>query len=200
VLRAGYRIENCVELRPPALGARRVPGPRLRARQRHCVELVDTAAELKKHAQPGSFVAAAALADAVIALISDLVGHDLRDRRTRFSTAAHFGGLLATAEEAGGYAVSGLTEVHVDAVLAAVQAQFRDPDPLGEQLSGWMLEAGYFLVRTGCAPQILLAGLRAELLNLLDGLDEESLEPTRRHLVPRPAARPDREMLGALHR
>jgi hypothetical protein len=200
MLRAGYRIENCVELRPPALGARRVPGPRLRTRQRRCVELLDAATELKKHAQPASFLAAAALADAVIALIGDLVGHDLRERRTRLSTAAHFGGLVATVEEAGGRCVSGLTEVHVDAVLACVQAQFHDPDPLAEQLSAWMLEAGYFLVRTGAAPQMLLAGLRAELLNLLEGVDPASPEPAQRRLVPRPAPRPDREMLGAVHR
>jgi hypothetical protein len=43
---------------------------------------------------------------------------------------------------------------------------------LAEQLSRWLLEAGYFLVRTGSATAPLVESLRGDLARLVAAVDQ----------------------------
>jgi hypothetical protein len=182
------RDDHELSIEPPALGARRLAGPRLREHHRDAVEIVAAVTEMKRDASRDTLLAAAALADSVVLAVNQVVGHDLGIHRERFCEAAHFGGLLAAAEERLPAGAPGVTAPHVAAVLACVEAQFSEEDPLAEQLSRWLLGAGYFLVRTGSPTQPLVRTLRAELSRLLAEVDE-SARPTAR--LPRPAAAPD---------
>jgi len=178
-------------VRPPALGARLLPGPRLRDHHRGAVDLVGADSELKHQLGATSFAAAAALADAVIRMVNEVVGHDLAAHRTAFCEAGHFGGMVAVAEERAPGSESGRVAPHAAAVLACVEAQFSGADQLAEQLSRWLLEAGYFLVRSGSATQPLVDALRVDLTRLVDevGEAEEKTAPAVR--LPRPGVAPD---------
>jgi hypothetical protein len=188
------RDDQELSIEAPALGARRLAGPRLREHRRDAAEIVAAVTELKQYAGRDTLLAAAALADSVIAAVNEVVGHDLGGYRERFSEAAHFGGLLAAAEERRPDGAPGVTAPPVAAVLACVEAQFSEADPLAEQLSRWMMGAGYFLVRSGSTTRPLVDSLRADLARLLGEVDdaqdaEDTSAPTAR--LPRPSAAPD---------
>ncbi|HEX3829264.1 MAG TPA: hypothetical protein VHV82_18535 [Sporichthyaceae bacterium] len=191
------RDDHDLSIEPPALGARRLAGPRLREHRQDAAEIVTAVTELKQHAARDTLLAAAALADSVILAVNEVVGHDLGAYRDRFSEAGHFGGLLAAAEERRPDSAPDLTAPPVAAVLACVEAQFSEADQLAEQLSRWMLGAGYFLVRSGSATRPLIDSLRADLARLLGEVDgaaaaeaaEETPAATAR--LPRPSAAPD---------
>jgi hypothetical protein len=118
------------------------------------------------------------LADSVVRTVSDVVGHDLAGHRDRFSEAGHFGGLLAAAEELAPGTEPGVSAPHVTSVLACVEAQFSDPDPLAEQLSRWLLGAGYFLVRSGQPTAPLVESLHADLSRLLGEVEADTVAQT----------------------
>jgi hypothetical protein len=183
------REDHELSVEPPALGARRLAGPRLREHHRDAVEIVRAVAELKQQVGGNTLLAAAALADSVILAVKEVIGHDLGACRDRFSEAAHFGGLLAVAEERLPDSSPGVTAPHVAVVLACVEAQFSEADQLAEQLSRWVLGAGYYLVRTGSPTQLLVQSLRGDLARLLTEVDE-SARPIAR--LPRPTPAPDK--------
>jgi hypothetical protein len=172
LLPTARREDHDLPVQPPALGARLLPGPRLRDHHREAVELVGEVSVLKHRLGRASFLAAAALADSVIAVVDEVIGHDLSGHRDLFSAAAHFGGMLAAAEERQPGSAQGLVAPHAATVLACVEAQFSEPDQLAEQLSRWLLEAGYFLVRTGSATAPLVESLRGDLARLVAAVDQ----------------------------
>jgi|GEM_PF-4653186 len=183
-----------LELRPPALGEIRLPGERLRPHHRRAVELVALARRMKADAEPRTFAAAAALAESLVRMVDELIGHDLSAHRQRLADCAHFGGLIAAAEESNGRTDPGSSAPHADLVLACVAAQFSVADRLAEQLFRWSLEAGYFLVRTGFPPGELLGFLQADLVRLIRAVDgvrpipaQARTEPTAVH-IERPVA------------
>jgi hypothetical protein len=188
------RDDHELSIEAPALGARRLAGPRLRDHRRDSVEIVAVVTELKQQAGRDTLLAAAALADSVIAAVNEVVGHGLGGYRERFSEAAHFGGLLAAAEERRPDGAPGVTAPPVAAVLACVEAQFSEADQLAEQLSRWMLGAGYFLVRSGSATRPLVDSLRADLVRLLGEVDDDAdaaQTPVPTNRLPRPSTAPD---------
>jgi hypothetical protein len=187
LLSTARRDDQELAVQPPALGAR-LPGPRSREHHRDAVALVGEVSALKRRLARDSFLAAAALADSVIAAVADVIGHDLTGHRRLFSEAAHFGGMLAAAEERQSGSEPGQVAPHAAQVLACVESQFSEPDQLAEQLSRWLLEAGYYLVRTGSATQPLLDSLRADLARLLTEVEQPPRSTVR---LPRPATAAD---------
>lgn len=164
-----------LEVRPPALGAARVPGPRLHAFQRSAVDLVAMAMELRPALGPDTLAVAAALADTVVNLVREIVGHDLGGYRSLFAEAAHFGGLVAVAEEHQVHSARGRVAPHVVELLACVGAEFVEDDKLAEELCRWLLESGYFLVRTGTPTAPLVDSLRVDLTRLLAEVEDDEL-------------------------
>jgi hypothetical protein len=115
------------------------------------------------------------------------LAYDLTAHRAKLTDAAHFGELLARAEQPENTLLAPATA----AVLCYIGAEFRHEDKLFEQLCRWSLEAGYYATRTGTDPDELLAGLRADMARILRGLQLPRQRPAIDiPSVPRPRVRP----------
>jgi hypothetical protein len=145
----------------PRLGEIRLPGEKPEAQRKAAAELVVAATELKRGSN--AQVDATVLAVGVIALVDELLEHNLAPYRAKLTDAAHFGELLARVDRA----PEGRMSPAAAAVLCYVGAQFDHEDKLFEQLCRWSLEAGYYATRTGTAADELLAGLRLDMAKIL---------------------------------
>jgi hypothetical protein len=143
----------------------RPPCVRAAAHRRAAGELFVAATALKR-AETGSRPTATVLAVGVISLVDELLDHDLTAHLGKLTDAAHFGELLARADDVnrGGLTPAGAS------VLSSIGAQFSAADPLLEQLSRWSLEAGYYAARTGADPDEVLAPLRVDMARIVHGL------------------------------
>jgi len=177
MFRSGARTNgSSAELKAPRLGAVRMPAADPKPHRQAAANLVAAATELKRNGTASSQATATVLGVGVITLVDDLLEHDLTAHRGKLTDAAHFGELLARAEDATDTSLSEATA----AVLCYIGAQFDHQDKLFEQLCRWSLEAGYYATRTGTDPDELLAGLRTDMARILVGLQ-----------IPRPRVAPD---------
>lgn len=145
----------------PRLGEIRLPGEKPEAQRKAAAELVVAATELKRNST--TQVEATVLAVGVIALVDELLEHNLTAYRAKLTDAAHFGELLARVDRA----PDGRMSTAAAAVLCYIGAQFEHEDKLFEQLCRWSLEAGYHAARTGADAEELLAGLRLDMASIL---------------------------------
>jgi hypothetical protein len=148
---------------PPRLGEIRLPGEKPEAQRKAAAELVVAATELKRGSTASAQAAATVLAVGAIALVDELLEHNLTAYRGKLTDAAHFGELLARAERA----PDGRMSAAAAAVLCYIGAEFEHEDKLLEQLCRWSLEAGYYATRTGADADELLAGLRSDMVRIL---------------------------------
>jgi hypothetical protein len=120
-----------------------------------------------------------ALADRVTALVLELIGYDLSDRRGRLSDAAHFGRMVGLLEPTMPNFDPARSHPYAATALFYVAVQSEDADKLFEQLATWTLQAGYWLTRTGMDSHVLLGELRTELTALLAAVEPAVPQPRR---------------------
>lgn len=176
------RVKGHVALTAPRLAGLPVATEDLEAQREGVLALFTRVGELKAtDTGADARVVSDALADRIVALVLNLVGHDLTPRRARLSDAGHFGRLVALTEPSlRGFDLES-SHPHAATVLLYVAVQAQDEDRLFEQLTVWALQAGYWLTRTGTDSHALLAELRAQIVGLLGGdEDQPSVPPQRR--------------------
>jgi hypothetical protein len=166
----------------PRLGELRLPPDKPEAQRKAAGELVVAATALKRTAA-ASQADATVLAVGVVALVDEVLDHDLTPFLGRLIDAAHYGELLARADRA----PAGRISEAAAAVLCYIGAEFEHEDKLFEQLCRWSLEAGYYTTRTGTEVDELLASLRVDMARFLRSVQlprprQEAVIPS----VPRP--------------
>ncbi|MGQ0846904.1 MAG: hypothetical protein ACT4QF_22525 [Sporichthyaceae bacterium] len=192
------RVKGHVALVAPRLGGLPVAPADLEAQREGVAALFTRVAELKgTEVGVDARVVSGALADRIVAVVLDHVGHDLSRRRARLSDAAHFGRLVGLTEPTLRGFEPDRAHPHAATALLYVAVQAQDDDQLFEQLTVWALQAGYWLTRTGTDSHALLAELRAQIVGLL-GDDEQAptVPPQRRADHDSRAARPAGAAVG----
>lgn len=179
------KVTGHVALTAPRLAGMPIPAADLEAQRDGVVALYTRLGELKAtEAGASARVMSEALSHRLVAMVHHLIGHDLGTRRARISDAAHFGALVAVLEpNLPGYDAE-QSHPYAATVLFYVAVQAEDTDRLYQQLVVWAVQAGYWLTRTGTAPDALLNELRAQFLGLL-GSDVPSI-PAQRRVVEEP--------------
>jgi len=147
----------------PRLGELRLPPEKPETQRKAAGELVVAATELKRTAPLVGRAEATVLAVGVIALVDELLDHDLTPFLAKLTDTAHYGELLARSDRA----PAGRMSEAAAAVLSYIGAQFEHEDKLFEQLCRWSLETGYYCARTETDVDELLASLRVDMSRFL---------------------------------
>lgn len=156
-----------VRLLAPELGRGRAPSPHLRAHRRGVDHVLAEAMRIERTADgAASRLLASQLAEATVALLGDLTGEDFTPHREKLAAHAHLGCSVATAEDLSDGCAVGLTEPHVDTALLYLALENKVTDALMKAVSDWMMEAGYYLRRTGRDVSDVVPTLRQDLPRL----------------------------------
>jgi hypothetical protein len=167
-----------IRLLAPELGRRREPSPHLRAHRRGVDNVLAEVMRIERTAEgAASRLLASQLSEATVALLAELTGEDFAPVREKLASHAHLGCSVATAEDLSDGCAVGLTEPHVDTALLYLELENKVSDPLLKAATDWIMEAGYYLRRTGREVADVVPTLRQDLPRLF---------PDR--LAPAPAA------------
>lgn len=175
-----------VRLLAPELGRTRQPSPRLRAHRRGVDHVLAEVMRIERTADgAASLLLASQLADATVTVLGELTGEDFTPHREKLSAHAHLGCSVATAEDLSDGCAVGLTEPHVDTALLYLALENKVADALLKAVTDWMMEAGYYLRRTGREVTDVVPGLRKDLPRLFPDRIAPAAAP-----VAQPAAVP----------
>lgn len=156
-----------VRLLAPELGRSRRPSPHLRAHRRGVDHVLAEVMRIERTADgAASRLLAGQLAEASVALLAELTGEDFTPHREKLAAHAHLGCSVATAEDLSDGCAVGLTEPHVDTALLYLALENKIDDALMKAVSDWMMEAGYYLRRTGREVADIVPALRQDLPRL----------------------------------
>lgn len=154
-------------LHEPVLGQARVPGPKLRARRDGVHHILAEVQRIERTADgAASRLTASQLAEAAVTTLTQLTGEDFVPLRERLANHAHLGCSVATAEDLSDGCYSDLTEPHVDTALLYLALENKTADPLVKAVTDWMMEAGYYVRRTGREAADVIGHLRRALPEL----------------------------------
>lgn len=156
-----------VRLLAPEVGRSRQPSPHLRAHRRGVDHVLAEVMRIERTADgAASQLLASQLAEATIVVLGDVTGEDFTAHREKLAAHAHLGCSVATAEDLSDGCAVGLTEPHVDTALLYLALENKVSDVLLKAVSDWMMEAGYYLRRTGREVSDVVPGLRTDLPRL----------------------------------
>lgn len=156
-----------VRLLAPELGRKRQPSPHLRAHRRGVDHVLAEVMRIERTADgAASQLLASQLAEATIALLGDVTGEDFTPHREKLAAHAHLGCSVATAEDLSDGCAVGLTEPHVDTALLYLALENKVTDAVMKAVTDWMMEAGYYLRRTGREVSDVVPTLRQDLPRL----------------------------------
>ncbi|GAA0618965.1 hypothetical protein GCM10009547_21680 [Sporichthya brevicatena] len=156
-----------VRLIAPELGRRREPSPRLRAHRHGVDNILAEVMRIERTADgAASRLLASQLAEAAVAVLTELTGEDHAPLREKLANHAHLGCSVATAEDMSDGCAVGLTEPHVDTALLYLALENKVEDELMKAVTDWMMEAGYYLRRTGREVADVVPALRNDLPRL----------------------------------
>ncbi len=156
-----------IRLLAPELGRTRQPSPRLRAHRRGVDHVLAEVMRIERTADgAASLLLASQLAEATVAVLGEVTGEDFTPHREKLSAHAHLGCSVATAEDLSDGCAVGLTEPHVDTALLYLALENKVTDPLMKAVTDWMMEAGYYLRRTGREVSDVVPALRQDLPRL----------------------------------
>ncbi|HUR75565.1 MAG TPA: hypothetical protein VMZ00_14885 [Sporichthya sp.] len=156
-----------IRLLAPELGRRREPSPHLRAHRRGVDSVLAEVMRIERTAEgAASQLLASQLSEATVTLLAELTGEDFAPLREKLACHAHLGCSVATAEDLSDGCAVGLTEPHVDTALLYLALENKVADELLKALTDWMMEAGYYLRRTGREVADVVPTLRQDLPRL----------------------------------
>lgn len=156
-----------IRLLAPELGRRREPSPHLRAHRRGVDGVLAEVMRIERTADgAGSRLLASQLSEATVTLLGELTGEDFAPVREKLASHAHLGCSVALAEDLSNGCAVGLTEPHVDTALLYLALENKVSDELMKALTDWMMEAGYYLRRTGREVVDVVPTLRQDLPRL----------------------------------
>ncbi len=156
-----------VRLVAPELGRRRQPSPHLRAHRRGVDNVLAEVMRIERTADgAASRLLASQLSEATVTLLGELTGEDFAPVREKLASHAHLGCSMALAEDLSDGCAVALTEPHVDTALLYLSLENKVSDELMKALTDWMVEAGYYLRRTGREVVDVIPTLREDLPRL----------------------------------
>lgn len=156
-----------IRLIAPELGRRREPSPHLRAHRRGVDNVLAEVMRIERTADgAASRLLASQLSEATVTLLGELTGEDFAPVREKLANHAHLGCSVATAEDLSDGCAVGLTEPHVDTALLYLSLENKVSDELMKAVTDWMMEAGYYLGRTGREVADVIPALRQDLPRL----------------------------------
>ncbi len=156
-----------VRLVAPEVGRRRAPSPHLRAHRRGVDHVLAEVMRIERTADgAASRLLASQLSEATVAVLTEATGEDFGPVREKLANHAHLGCSVATAEDLSDTCAVGLTEPHVDTALLYLALENKVADDLMKAVTDWIMEAGYYLRRTGREVVDLVPGLRQDLARL----------------------------------
>ena len=156
-----------VRLLAPELGRSRLPSPRLRAHRHGVDQVLAEVMRIERTADgAASRLLASQLSEATVVLLGELTGEDFTLHREKLASHAHLGCSVATAEDLSDGCVAGLTQPHVDTALLYLALENKVSDAVMKAVTDWMMEAGYYLRRTGREVSDVVPTLRQDLPRL----------------------------------
>lgn len=156
-----------IRLGRPELGRRREPSPHLRAHRRAVDTVLAEVMRIERTADgAASRLLASQLSEATAAMLGELTGEDFTPLREKLASHAHLGCSVAIAEDLSDGCAVGLTEPHVDTALLYLSLENKVSDALLKAVTDWIMEAGYYLRRTGREAGDVVPALREDLPRL----------------------------------
>jgi hypothetical protein len=157
-------VPTHVRLLVPLLGHARQPSPHLKAHRAGVDRVLAEVMRIERTADSAANrLLASQLAEATVAMLSELTGSDLTPLRQKLASHAHLGCSVATAEDLSDDSAVGLTEAHVDTALLFLSLENKQSDPFLKAVTDWAMEAGYFLRRTAHEVSDVVPTLRVDL-------------------------------------